>query len=116
MAALRLQHEALQQKRDAVVALARHAARNAVKRQLQAQGVRVALVPYSEISRRANEYLKAHRSELLAQAALSTLVQNLARGVGECCFPYNGLRMATCTASATPAMCRLSICQSLRLR
>ena len=34
MAALRLQHEALQQKRDAVVALARHAARNAVRRQL----------------------------------------------------------------------------------
>ena len=29
---------------------------------------------------------------------------------------WSGLRMATCTASATPAMCRLSICQSLRLR
>jgi hypothetical protein len=47
MAALRLQHEALQQKRDAVVALARHAARNAVRRKLQAQGVKVALVPLS---------------------------------------------------------------------
>ena len=29
---------------------------------------------------------------------------------------WSGLRVATCTASATPAMCRLSICQSLRLR
>jgi hypothetical protein len=38
MAALRLQHEALQQKRDAVVALARHAARNAVRRKLQRKG------------------------------------------------------------------------------
>jgi hypothetical protein len=42
MVALRLQHEALQQKRDAVVALARHAARKAVKRQLQAEGTKVA--------------------------------------------------------------------------
>jgi hypothetical protein len=61
----------------AVIVLAQRAAREAVKRQLQAQGVRVALLPCSEISRRANEYLKAHRSELLAQAALSPLVRNL---------------------------------------
>ena len=68
MAALRLQHEALQQKRDAVVALARHAARNAVRRQLQAQGVKVALVPLSLISAQANVYLRVHSAELFAQA------------------------------------------------
>jgi hypothetical protein len=68
MAALRLQHEALQQKRDAVVALARHAARNAVRRQLQAQGVKVALVPLSLISAQANVYLLAHSAKLFAQA------------------------------------------------
>jgi len=58
MVALRLQHEALQQKRDAVVALAHHAARNAVKRQLQAEGTKVALVPYSVISAQASAYLR----------------------------------------------------------
>ena len=68
MAAFRLQHEALQQKRDAVIALARHAARNAVRRQLQAQGVRVALVPLSVITAQANVYLRAHSAELFAEA------------------------------------------------
>ena len=71
MAALRLQHEALQQKRDAVVALARHAARNAVKRQLQAEGTKVALVPYSVISAQANAYLRTHAAELFAAAEAS---------------------------------------------
>jgi hypothetical protein len=46
-----------------------------VKRQLQHAGVRVSLLSCSEISSRANQYLKAHRSELLAQAALSPIVQ-----------------------------------------
>jgi hypothetical protein len=52
-------------------------ARKAVKRQLQHAGVRVSLLSCSEISSRANQYLKAHRSELLAQAALSPIVQKL---------------------------------------
>jgi hypothetical protein len=79
MAARRLQHEALLQKRDAVVALARHAARNAVRRQLQAQGVKVALVPLSMISQQANAYLRSHAAELFAQAEASPIVQNSAR-------------------------------------
>jgi hypothetical protein len=58
MAALRLQHEAPQQKREAVIALARIAARNAVRRQLQAHGVKVALLPLSVISAQANVYLR----------------------------------------------------------
>jgi hypothetical protein len=65
MAALRLQHEALQ--RDAVVALARLAARNAVKQELQAQGVKVSLLPLSVISAQANAYLRAHAAELFAE-------------------------------------------------
>ena len=48
-----------------------------MKRQLQHAGVRVSLLSCSEISSRANQYLKAHRSELLAQAALSPIVQKL---------------------------------------
>ena len=50
----------------AVIVLARRAAREAVKRQLQHAGVRVPLLSCSEISSRANQYLKAHRSEYLA--------------------------------------------------
>ena len=43
----------------AVIVLARRAAREAVKRQLQHAGVRVSLLSCSEISSRANQYLKA---------------------------------------------------------
>ena len=68
MAALRLQHEALQQKRDAVVALARHAARNAVKRRLQAEGAKVALVPYSVASKQGGQ----DRVRTLSAAARSS--------------------------------------------
>jgi hypothetical protein len=78
MAALRLQHEALQQKRDAVVALARHAARNAVRRQLQAQGVKVALVPLSVISQQANAYLRSHAARSMRGHA-GTVDRGLAR-------------------------------------
>jgi hypothetical protein len=52
---------------SAVKVLARLAARNAVKQQLQAQGVRVSHVPYAQIIQRANDYLAAH-PELYAQA------------------------------------------------
>jgi hypothetical protein len=51
----------------AVKVLARLAARNAVKAQLQAQGVRVSHVPYAQIIQRANDYLAAH-PELYAEA------------------------------------------------
>jgi hypothetical protein len=76
MATLRLQYEALQQKRDAVVALARLAARKAVKRQIQAEGRIKWLVPAAQINRLADEYLRAH-PELFEQAASSPIVQNL---------------------------------------
>ena len=44
----------------AVKVLARLAARNAVKRQLQGQGVRVSHVRHAEILARASEYLDQH--------------------------------------------------------
>jgi hypothetical protein len=47
--------------------LARSAARNAVKQQLQAQGVRVSHVPHAEIVARASAYLSDH-PELYAEA------------------------------------------------
>jgi hypothetical protein len=50
-----------------VKVLARLAARNAVKRQLQAQGVRVSHVRHADIQARASEYLDQH-PELWAQA------------------------------------------------
>jgi hypothetical protein len=62
---------------SATIILARQAARNAVKRQIQKQGrVKLSMVPYAEITRLAEAYLAEHR-ELLAQAALSPIVQNL---------------------------------------
>ena len=51
----------------AVKVLARSAARNAVKRQLQAQGVRVSHVPMAEIIGQASAYLSDH-PELYAEA------------------------------------------------
>jgi hypothetical protein len=53
---------------SAVKVLARQAARNAVKAQLQAQGVRVSHVPHVVIQAQASEYLAAH-PELYAQAS-----------------------------------------------
>jgi hypothetical protein len=44
----------------AVAILARLAARNEIKEQLKAQGVRVSLVKPAEISVQANEYLSQH--------------------------------------------------------
>jgi type 1 fimbriae regulatory protein FimE len=73
MATLRLQYEALQQKRDAVVALAQLAARKAVKRQLQAEGrIRPALLSYAEITGDAAATLLAYRHGLRA-AELTSL-------------------------------------------
>jgi hypothetical protein len=64
-------------RQSATVILAQLAARNAVKRQIQRQGrVKLSMVPYGEITRLAERYLAEHR-ELLAQAALSPIVQNL---------------------------------------
>ena len=45
---------------SAVKVLARTAARNAVKRELQAQGVRLSHVPMAEIIARASAYLSDH--------------------------------------------------------
>jgi Fe2+ or Zn2+ uptake regulation protein len=51
-----------------VKVLARSAARNAVKRQLQAQGVRVSHVRHAEIMAQASEYLASH-PELYQEAS-----------------------------------------------
>jgi hypothetical protein len=52
--------ERTQRHRQAVMQLARLAAKRAVQDQLRAQGVRVSLVLPAEIMRRAREYLDAH--------------------------------------------------------
>jgi hypothetical protein len=52
----------------AVIVLARQSAIKAVKRQLQAQGLRPQLMAYREIVAAANEYLANHRDELIPQA------------------------------------------------
>ena len=49
-------------------ALARHLARRAVEKQLQAQGRLVPHVPYAEVSALMQAYQAAHQEELLAQA------------------------------------------------
>jgi hypothetical protein len=53
--------------RSAVSVLARLAARNAIKEQLRADGVRVSLVPGREIEEQARAYLANH-PELYGQA------------------------------------------------
>jgi hypothetical protein len=52
---------------QAVKVLARQAARNEVKRQLQGQGVRVSHVPHAQIMAQASVYLEQH-PELFEQA------------------------------------------------
>jgi NAD(P)-dependent dehydrogenase (short-subunit alcohol dehydrogenase family) len=52
---------------SAVMALARLAARNAVKDQLRADGIRVTLVPPCEINTKATAYLALH-PELIDEA------------------------------------------------
>jgi hypothetical protein len=59
--------ERTQQHRQAVMVLARLAAKRAVQAQLRDQGARVSLVPYAEIIRLAREYLDSH-PELYQQA------------------------------------------------
>jgi len=53
----------------AVMALARLSATNAVKRQLQAQGVKLHYVSAKEVRELADTYLAQHRADLIAQAA-----------------------------------------------
>jgi hypothetical protein len=52
--------ERAQLHRQAVMVLARLAAKRAVQDQLRAQGVRVSLFPHAELMRRAAEYLDTH--------------------------------------------------------
>jgi hypothetical protein len=59
--------ETTQLNRQAVMQLARLAAKRAVQDQPRAQGVRVSLVPLAEVMRKAREYLDAH-PELYQQA------------------------------------------------
>jgi hypothetical protein len=63
------------QRQHTAVILARQAALREVKRRRQKAGPRQTL-PYSVLSRLANEWLQAH-PELFAEAAASPIVQNL---------------------------------------
>jgi hypothetical protein len=58
----------LAQHRHAVITLARRSAKNAVKRQLQAQGVRLHDVTAKDIAIWAESWFDAHRDELIAEA------------------------------------------------
>jgi hypothetical protein len=62
------QPRAILQTRARIAVLARRMAISAVKRQLQAQGVKIGLMPAREISLRAEQYLAAHRASLIAEA------------------------------------------------
>ena len=53
----------------AVMALARLSATNAVKRQLQAQGVKLHYISAKEMRELVDTYLAQHRADLIAQAA-----------------------------------------------
>jgi hypothetical protein len=59
----------------AAVILARQAAIKAVRQQRKRQGIKGTL-PYSTLARLGREWLAAH-SEMIAEAALSPIVQNL---------------------------------------
>jgi hypothetical protein len=69
---------------QAVKVLARLAARNEVKRQLQGQGVRVSHVRHAEILARASEYLEQHPelwAQALARAQHLGMIENPCRSV-----------------------------------
>jgi hypothetical protein len=53
---------------SAVPILALQRAKEAVKRKLQAQGIKVSLTPAAQITRLAEDYALEHRDELLPQA------------------------------------------------
>jgi hypothetical protein len=61
----------------AVMTEANRLARNAIKAQWQAQGLKVAYVEHSELAKAARAYLDTHRAELVSQARanLSNYVQ-----------------------------------------
>jgi uroporphyrinogen-III synthase len=52
-----------------IMTLARQAAIKAVKRRLQAQGLKPQHIPAKEIRALAEEYLQQHRARLMAEAA-----------------------------------------------
>jgi hypothetical protein len=52
----------------AIPTVAMQRARDAVKRKLQAQGIKVSLTPAAHITRLAEDYALEHRDELLPQA------------------------------------------------
>ena len=62
------QPRAISQTRARIAVLARRIAISAVKRQLQAQGMKVGVMPAREISLRAEQYLATHRASLIAEA------------------------------------------------
>jgi hypothetical protein len=65
------------QRQHAAVILARQAALRVVKRQIQREGrIKLGSLPFSTLSRLAIEWLDAH-PELLSEAELSPIVQNL---------------------------------------
>jgi hypothetical protein len=69
-----------------VKVLARQAARNAVKRQLQAQGVRVSHVRHADILAQASAYLDQHPElweQALERAQREGMVENPCRSVAQ---------------------------------
>jgi hypothetical protein len=52
----------------AVMTLAKQRAIKATKAELQAQGLRPSHIPHCQIVARANQYLTAHRDELISEA------------------------------------------------
>ena len=88
--------ERMQRHRQAVMVLARLAAKRAIPAQLRDQGVRVSLVPYAEVMRLAREYLDTHPE--LYQQALERAQRLTAEGV----FSKRAQR-AYLTTNAEPA-------------
>jgi hypothetical protein len=67
--------------RSMIVWEARLNAREIVKRKLKVEGVKVSLLSASTITRLAQEHLRQHAAELLAQAEASGVVQKLRHSI-----------------------------------
>jgi hypothetical protein len=59
----------------AQITMARYLARQAIKAQLQSKGLRVFDVGSADISRAANEYMREHLAELMAEVAVRFLIE-----------------------------------------
>jgi hypothetical protein len=76
--------EIARRQRHAIVTRAIQLAKNAVKHQLQARGIKLASVSARDITLMAEDYLNQHRHELIVEA-MTTVQQWTAEGVfGKC--------------------------------